>query len=163
MKAMLFASLAGLCWGIGEVCTKSVLHTGTIGPLTALAMRSLVALPIIWLVWVLARDGFAGGTPEPRGWLSADAATWSKLVLGSGVVAGAIAMIAFYIALTHGPVSQVKPIAFCLAPATGALLGWLLLGEDMTLRKAIAIGLILLGVVLLTGGATSTTTRLGGG
>lgn len=151
MKAVLFAAVAGLAWGVGEVCTKSVLHTGKIGPLTAIAVRSLVALPLIWLVWVLAKDGLAGGTAEPRGWLEADAATWTKLVLGSGVLAGAIAMIAFYLALTFGPVSQVKPIAFCLAPATGALLGWLVLGETMTLRKALAIGLILLGVVLLTG------------
>ena len=36
MKAVLFALAAGLCWGIGEVCTKSVLHSGKVGPLTAI-------------------------------------------------------------------------------------------------------------------------------
>jgi uncharacterized membrane protein len=30
-------------------------------------------------------------------------------------------------------------------------LGWLVLGEAMTVRKAVAVGLIVAGVVLLTG------------
>ncbi len=157
MKPVILALIAGVCWGVGEVCTKSVLHTGKVGPLTAISVRSLVALPIIWLVWFLAKDGLAGSDPEPRGWVSADGTTLTKLILGSGVVAGAIAMIAFYVALKFGAVSQVKPIAFCVAPATGALLGWLLLGESMDVRKAIAIAMILGGVVLLTaaGGGAS--------
>ena len=33
MKAILLAVSAGLCWGIGEVATKSVLHAGRVGPL----------------------------------------------------------------------------------------------------------------------------------
>ena len=46
MKAMTLAILAGCCWGVGELCTKSVLHTGKIGPLTAIAFRSAIALPV---------------------------------------------------------------------------------------------------------------------
>jgi uncharacterized membrane protein len=167
MKAVLFAIAAGLCWGIGEVCTKSVLHSGKVGPLTAIAVRSSIGLPVIWLVWYLAKDGVFGSAPEPRGWLSADRAVLAKLVLGSGLVAGALAMICFYLSLKFGPVSQVKPIAFCIAPAVAVLVGWLVLGESMDVRKAIAVALILAGVVLLTGGggtahagepATSATT-----
>jgi uncharacterized membrane protein len=48
MKAVLIAAAAGLCWGVGELFTKMVLHTGKIGPLTAIAVRSTVALPILW-------------------------------------------------------------------------------------------------------------------
>ena len=51
MKAAIFAILAGLCWGIGEFFTKQVLHTGRVGPLTAIAVRSTVALPVLWLVY----------------------------------------------------------------------------------------------------------------
>ena len=36
MKAILLAVGAGACWGVGEIFTKSVLHTGRVGPLTAL-------------------------------------------------------------------------------------------------------------------------------
>ena len=45
MAAIVLAVLAGLAWGIGEVFTKSVLHSKQIGPITAIAVRSSVALP----------------------------------------------------------------------------------------------------------------------
>jgi uncharacterized membrane protein len=61
-------------------------------------------------------------------------------------------MICFYAALNLDDVSRIKPIAFTVAPAVAVVLGWLLLHESMTARKALAVGLILLGVVLLTGG-----------
>lgn len=47
MNAIILAIGAGLCWGIGEVFTKSVLHTGKVGPITAITVRSTVALPVI--------------------------------------------------------------------------------------------------------------------
>ena len=151
MKPMLFAIAAGLCWGIGEVCTRSALHGGRIGPIGAITVRSLVAIPFLILVFWLMTRGVAGLRVEPA-LAEADRATWLKLVLGSGLVAGAMAMIFFYIALSLGEVSVVKPIAFSIAPAVGVLLGWLVLGESMDARKALAVGLILAGVVILTTG-----------
>ena len=138
---------AGLCWGIGELFTKSVLHTGKVGPITAIAVRSTVALPILWAVWyfVVQRAG-----AEPRDWFRADTATLLKLVLGSGVVAGAAAMLCFYGALHLGEVSRVKPVAFALAPAVAVVLGALVLGEPISVKKLAAIGLILAGIGLLT-------------
>ena len=35
MQTVIYAVLAGLCWGVGESFTKSVLHTHKIGPVTA--------------------------------------------------------------------------------------------------------------------------------
>ena len=151
MKPMLFAIAACLCWGIGEVCTRSALHGGRIGPIGAITVRSLVAIPFLILVFWLMTRGVAGLRVEPA-LAEADRATWLKLVLGSGLVAGAMAMIFFYVALSLGEVSVVKPIAFSIAPAVGVLLGWLVLGESMDARKALAVGLILAGVVILTTG-----------
>jgi len=148
MHAILFAALAGLCWGVGEVFTKSVLHTKQVGPITAIAVRSTVALPALWIAYWLAVHRLKA---EPANWLDADRATLLKLVLGSGLVAGAAAMICFYVALHLGEISRVKPIAFALAPATAVLIGWLALGEVMTANKAAGVALILAGVVLLTG------------
>ncbi|MBM4062891.1 MAG: hypothetical protein FJ265_17620, partial [Planctomycetes bacterium] len=54
MQAILLAIAAGLCWGVGELCTKSVLHGHKIGPLTAIAVRSTLALPVLWLAWYAA-------------------------------------------------------------------------------------------------------------
>jgi transporter family protein len=153
MKAMALAIAAGCCWGIGELCTKSVLHTGKIGPLTAIAVRSAIALPVLAAAWWIATHGMAF---EPRGALRAlGTADLLKLVLGSGLVAGAGGMICFYSALNLGDISQVKPVAFTVAPALATLLGWLVLGESMSWRKAIAVALILGGVILLTGGGVA--------
>ena len=146
----MFAVLAGLCWGVGEVFTKAVLHTGRVGPLTAIAVRSAVALPVLWAVWWW---GARVARSEPAGWSGAGAGTLVKLTLGSGLIAGAGGMAFFYLALSSGEVSRVKPIAFALAPAVGALLGWVALGEAMTGRKALGIVVIIVGVVLLAGGA----------
>ena len=140
---------AGLCWGIGELFTRSVLHTHQVGPLTAIAVRSTVALPLLWLAWFAASRGLFGLSPEPS-LFAADGANIAKLVLGSGVIAGAIAMICFYTGLSVGEISRIKPIAFALAPATAVVLAWLVLGESMSIRKAGAVAMILGGVVLLT-------------
>lgn len=161
MKPILLAVAAGLCWGVGEVCTRSALHTGRIGPISALAVRSLVAIPmILFAYWIMTR-GLMGLRVEPSvGEL--DNSTLTKVVLGSGVVAGALAMVLFYMALSIGEVSVVKPIAFSIAPAVGVALGWLVLGESMDLRKAAAVALILAGVVLLTTGGRAAAPTLKG-
>lgn len=149
MKPILFAVAAGLCWGIGEVCTRSALHAGKVGPIGAITVRSLVAIPLLLTVFWLMTRGVGGIKVEPS-LAQADGGTWTKLVLGSGLVAGGLAMIFFYMGLSFGEVSVVKPIAFSIAPAVGVTLGWLVLGETMDARKVIALGLILSGVLVLT-------------
>lgn len=147
MNAILLAIAAGLCWGVGELFTKSALHTRQVGPLAAIAIRSTVALPLLWLAYWMAAHVMKA---EPRDWMKADASTLLKLILGSGLVAGAGGMICFYAALNVGEISRIKPVAFSVAPAVAVILGWLVLHETMTWQKAVAVLLILAGVVLLT-------------
>jgi len=113
-------------------------------------VRSTIALPLLWLAWAAATHWLA--LERRPQWGALQTADVLKLVLGSGLTAGAAGMICFYAALNLDDVSRIKPIAFTVAPAVAVVLGWLLLHEPMTLRKASAVGLILLGVVLLTGG-----------
>jgi len=145
--AILFAILAGLCWGIGEVFTKSVLHSKQIGPITAIAVRSTVAIPIMWGVWSAM---VAGKKFEPVKFWHADTGVLLKLILGSGLMAGAGGMIFFYLALSFGEISKIKPIAFSLAPAIAVVLGVLVLHESFDWRKAIGVSLIIIGVVVLS-------------
>lgn len=156
MRAILLAVGAGLCWGVGELFTRSVLHTKTVGPVTAIAVRSTVALPVLWVAYVLAVHVMR---VEPRTWTRADPAVLLRLVLGSGLIAGAGGMLFFYAALNVGEASRVKPIAFTVAPAIAALLAWLVLREPMPTRKIIGVGLILAGVAFLTGGTTKPSTH----
>ena len=149
MLPYVFAVLAGLCWGVGEVFTRAVLHTREVTPLAAIALRSTVALPLLWVAWAISRATAAPGAPSLLE--RASVATQLKLVLGSGLLAGAGGMAFFYLALAGAEVSRVKPIAFGLAPATAVMVGWLVLGEPLSAPKILGLALILIGIVLLTG------------
>lgn len=148
MKPYLLAILAGASWGVGEVFTKSVLHSGKIGPITAITVRSAVALPVLLAVY-LVHVHFAHREPA-QWWVHAGTANLAKLILGSGLLAGAAGMVFFYLAIATGDLSRVKPIAFTLAPAVGVTLAYLTLGEPLSVRKIIALVLVLVGVGLLT-------------
>ncbi|MGP1273424.1 MAG: EamA family transporter [Phycisphaerales bacterium] len=144
MMGVLFAVLAGVCWGVGEVFTKSVLHSKQVGPLAAIAVRSAVALPVLWGVWALLWRRL-----EPVPFWRADGAVLWKLALGSGLIAGAGGMACFYLALHFGEVSRVKPIAFALAPTVAVVVAVAVLGEPLSARRVVAVALIVAGVVLL--------------
>lgn len=147
MKSILIAVLAGLCWGVGETFTKSVLHTGKIGPFTAMAVRTTIALPVLWAAaWMAIR---IGGSPEPRDWIKADPSTLTKLAAGSGLTAGAAGMLLFYLALSLGDISRIKPVAFATAIAAAGILGGLVFKEAMPLHKIVAVILIGAGVILM--------------
>jgi uncharacterized membrane protein len=149
MLPYVFAVLAGICWGVGEVFTRAVLHTREVTPLAAIALRSTVALPLLWIAWAVSRAAAQADAPVLLE--RASLATQLKLVLGSGLLAGAGGMAFFYLALAGAEVSRVKPIAFGLAPATAVVIGWLVLGEPLSAPKVIGLALILVGIVLLTG------------
>tara|TARA_B100001059_G_scaffold231826_1_gene268435 strand:+ start:1207 stop:1611 length:405 start_codon:yes stop_codon:yes gene_type:complete len=117
--------------------------------MTALLIRALVALPVIVLAWWLMVKGIGTLDPEPS-IREMDLVSWVKVVVGSGLLAGAIGIIFFYVALSVGDLSVVKPVAFAVAPLVAVLLGWLVLGETMDLRKVAAVLLIVAGVVLLS-------------
>ncbi len=156
MQALIFAVVAGLCWGIGEVCAKAVLHTHKVGPFFAVALRTTIALPIIWGAYLIARRLAPDGAGKGLALRGEDALTikqWLLLLGGSGVVAGAMAMIAFYISISLGEVSKMKPVAFTIAPAAAVVLGAVFLGEALTVRKVIGVVIVLLGVLVIASGS----------
>ncbi len=151
MRAIVFAVLAGLCWGVGEIFTKGALNTARIGPLTALLVRTLVTLPLAFLAYLVASNVWK---TEPAGWWrELSPSIWAQLILGSGLLAGFAGVFFFYLGLGSpgGDISKIRPIAFALAPATAVLLGWIVLNEGMTVRKAIACVMIVIGIIMLAG------------
>ncbi len=149
MKAILFAILAGLSWGVGEIFTKGALNSKAVGPMTALLVRAAVTLPPCVLAYWLAMHVWRN---EPANWIrEAPTSVWLRLVLGSGLLAGFLGVFFFYTGLAQpgGDISLLRPIAFGLAPATAVLLGWVMLGERMTLLKAVACAMIIGGIVIL--------------
>lgn len=151
MNAILCAIAAGLCWGIGEIFTKGAINTKEVGPMGAVLLRAAVTLPLALLAFVVAH---AVTKSEPQAWWrTMSTGTWLKVVLGSGVLAGFAGVFFFYLGLGQpgGDISILRPIAFALAPATAVLLGWIILGEPMTVRKSISVVLIVVGIILLAG------------
>ncbi len=153
---MLCAILAGLCWGVGEIFTKSAINSREIGPLGAVLVRAAVTLPLAAAGFFVARE-VLGSEPQVW-WRDMRPVTWAKLIVGSGVLAGFAGVFFFYLGLSlpGGDISKLRPIAFALAPATAVLMGWWFLGEEMTARKGAAVILIVVGIVMLAGCARGT-------
>ncbi len=151
MQAILCAILAGLCWGVGEIFTKSVLNTKEIGPLGTAFVRAAVTLPLALLGFMVAQ--WVLKTETQVWWRDMRGVTWMKLIFGSGVLAGFAGVFFFYIGLSlpGGDISKLRPIAFALAPATAVFLGWWFLGEGMSVRKGVAVVLIVAGIIMLAG------------
>lgn len=148
MKAIVFAVLAGVCWGLGELCTKSVLASKQVGPMTVLLVRTLLAAPPAIAAYVLAMHVFKS---EPTGWIRADGPVMAKLLLGSALAAGFGGVLFFYLGLANGQITVVKPIAFTVGPAIAVVLGWLVLKEPMNLAKGLGVVMVLAGIVLIAG------------
>lgn len=146
MKPVLFAVLAGLCWGLGELFTKAVLDSQRVGPMTILLVRTALALPPALIVYIIFYHILRS---EPQQWWRADTPILLKLALGSALLAGFGGVFFFYLGLAHGGIGVVKPIAFTLGPAIAVLLSWLVLHEHMNIPKAIGIVMVLAGVVLI--------------
>jgi transporter family protein len=73
----------------------------------------------------------------------------TMMILGGGVVAGAVGMLCFYAAIKGAPLGKVMPIAFT-SPLFGALMGILFGGEPLTWKIALGIAMTTGGIVLLT-------------
>lgn len=146
-KAIVFAILAGLCWGVGEIGTKAALNSRQVGPMGATLIRALVTvIPVIIAYLVSTR---LQQNEDANWWRTASTSTWLYLIIGSGMLAGFGGVFFFYTGLKHGDISILRPIAFGVAPLTAVLLGWWWLGEAMTIKKAISVVLIVSGIVLL--------------
>lgn len=152
MQAILCAILAGLCWGVGEIFTKAAINTREIGPLGTVLLRAAVTLPLAVAGYLVAHAVLK--TEPQTWWRDMRPGTWARIIIGSGVLAGFAGVFFFYVGLSlpGGDISTLRPIAFALAPATAVLLGWWLLGEEMTVRKGAAVVLIIVGIVMLAGG-----------
>jgi len=71
------------------------------------------------------------------------------MIIGGGVVAGAVGMLAYYAAIKGAPQTKVMPIAFT-SPLFGALMGLIFGGEPLTFKSVAGLVLTVTGIVLLS-------------
>lgn len=139
MKAELFALLTAVAWGVGGYFEKKGLHLGNLSPTMGITLRTATALVILAIA----------SYPQWKSLPQAGPRAILYMVVGGGVVAGAVGMLCFYTALKGAPLNRVMPIAFT-SPLFGALMGIAFAGEPLTLKTVAGILLTIGGIVLLT-------------
>ncbi len=139
MKPQLFALLTAICWGVGGYFEKKGLHIGNLSPTMGITLRTLVAFIILGIA----------SYPQWKTLPQAGTKAILYMVIGGGVVAGAVGMLCFYTAIKGAPLTKVMPIAFT-SPLFGALMGLIMGGEPLTLKTAIGTLLTLAGIIVLT-------------
>lgn len=120
--------------------------------MTVVLVRALVGVPAAVAVYLVA---YALLRAEPTGWWRVETPLMLKLLLGSALLAGFGGVFFFYLGLSYGPISSVKPIAFTVGPAVAVLLAWVVLREPMGAMKLTGVVLVLAGVALIAGGRAS--------
>ncbi len=141
MKPQLFALLTAIAWGVGGYFEKKGLHLGNLSPQMGITIRTAIALIILGAV----------SFPQWKTLTQAGPKAILYMVIGGGVVAGAVGMLCFYTAIKGAPLTKVMPIAFT-SPLFGALMGILLGGEPLTVKTVAGMLLTIGGIVVLTVG-----------
>jgi transporter family protein len=135
----IFALLTAMAWGIGGYFEKKGLHLGGLSPQMGITIRTGVALVILGIV----------SFPQWKTLSQAGSKSLTMMIIGGGVVAGAVGMLCFYTALKGAPLNRVMPIAFT-SPLFGALMGIILGGDPLTLKTGIGMLLTIAGIIVLT-------------
>jgi bacterial/archaeal transporter family protein len=139
MKPQLFALLTAICWGVGGYFEKKGLHLGNLSPTMGITVRTAVAVIIL----------AAASYPQWKSLPQAGPRALLYMILGGGIVAGAVGMLCFYTAIKGAPLNKVMPIAFT-SPLFGALMGLVLGGEALTWKTGLGMAMTVGGIVLLT-------------
>jgi transporter family protein len=139
MNPQILALITAMAWGIGGYFEKKGLHLGGLSPQMGITIRTAVALLILGAV----------SFPQWKALPQAGTKAILMMVIGGGLVAGAIGMLCFYAALKGAPLNRVMPIAFT-SPLFGALMGIILGGEPLTWKTAIGTLLTIAGIITLT-------------
>ena len=138
-RGQLFVALAALAWSSAGVLQREL----SVGTTTQLAGRALFAC--------LALAGFVAVSHRGR----TIVAFRSMGIAGfAAAICTAIASGSFIVALNHATVANVLFMQ-AAAPIFAALLAWIALGESVTGRALVAMGVALLGVALMVGGPGS--------
>lgn len=139
MKPQIFALLTAICWGVGGYFEKKGLQLGNLSPQMGITIRTISALIILGAV----------SFPQWKTVPQAGSKAILYMVIGGGVVAGAVGMLCFYTALKGAPLNRVMPIAFT-SPLFGALMGIIFSGEPLTFKTIIGMVLTIAGIIVLT-------------
>lgn len=139
MNPQILALITAMAWGIGGYFEKKGLSLGGLSPQMGITIRTAVALVILGVV----------SFPQWKSLPQAGTKAILMLVIGGGVVAGAIGMLCYYAAIHGAPLGKVMPIAFT-SPLFGVLMGIIFGAEPLTWKVTLGALLTIAGIVVLT-------------
>jgi len=134
---LLLLAITALCWGSTPILEKVGLKE--VDPFVGVTVRSMAITAVLLAVAALSgrlRDIFSVHLRTV------------VIFSSSGILAGLLGMWTYFWALKMGATSRVVPIAASY-PLVTALLGMLLLGEQVTLLRFLGIVLIVVGIWLV--------------
>ncbi|WP_425059330.1 hypothetical protein SCACP_40140 [Sporomusa carbonis] len=132
-----FAICAMVLWGIAPLFAKAGLTK--LEPVAALTVRSTV-ITVVLLMFMLVSGKWNQ--------MTATAPRDIAFIALEGICAALVGQLAYYYAIKYGEVSQVAPVvaAFPLVALVG---GILVLGENITLLKAVGAVMVIAGLVIM--------------
>jgi transporter family protein len=139
MKPQIFALITAICWGVGGYFEKQGLKLGNLSPQMGITIRTFVALIILGVV----------SFPQWKMVTQAGSKALLYMIIGGGVVAGAVGMLCYYSAIKGADLGKVMPIAFT-SPLFGVLMGLIFSHEPITWKTGVGMALTVGGIVLLT-------------
>jgi transporter family protein len=139
MNPQLLALLTAVAWGVGGYFEKKGLHLGNLSPQMGITLRTGVAVIVLGIA----------SFPQWKTVTQAGPRALLYMVLGGGVLAGSIGMLAYYSAIKGAPLTKVMPIAFT-SPLFGALMGIIFAGEPLTLKSGLGMLMTIGGIILIT-------------
>ena len=137
MSAVSLAVIAAMFWGAAALFDKLGLRS--ISPALGLSIRSLVIGGVMLVVFMTSGQARQIAEAKPSAIV--------YMVL-SGASAGLVGQFLYFAAMKRGEASTIVPIAGAY-PLIAAILGIVILSEELTWFKALGAILVVSGVVLL--------------
>lgn len=138
---IIYATLAGIFWGLGGYFEKAGLKEMGIPPIAGITLRTLIALIILGLISIPAWKMIQNPS---------NLNAWLMIIIGGGIIAGSLGMWSFYSALaTSENLGVTLAIAFAMSPVAGTIVGLLKGTQEFNLKIALGIFAIVIGIVLI--------------
>lgn len=139
MRPELYALIASILFGVGGYFEKKGLHLGNLSPQMGITVRTATA------VIILAVISYTQWKNLPK----AGTVPILYLVIGGGVMAGALGLLSMYTAIANAPLTRVMPIAFT-APLFTAIMAMAFGGEPFDWRVFLGMLMTVGGIVVIT-------------
>ncbi|NHJ83954.1 MAG: EamA family transporter [Asgard group archaeon] len=145
-----FALITAICWGSGSFFGKRAMKIGHLSALVGITLRTALALILfLFLLLVFGRKLKINlGKELANAWKTSKSGLF-QIIIFEGVLAGAIGMFLYYLAISGGELSLVMPLAF-LSPFWGTLLAIGFRDEKITFQRTAGLLLTLSGIFIIT-------------